>query len=269
VAFHTTKTAATKKEIEGAVSTWHALELGADQIVHGLGELMWVLAPEEELMRKGYSAEKHAKRDFGALVNVVHLLPPGHPKVAGKVQSLFAYLIDHNVAIESMLNVSFRTALPDDVLALFDESGMRDYQENFTSTPAIDVDNLQGFTKRLLEIEYAFWKAGGLLTLGSEAGQGLIAGYTNLRSIELLTMAGIPPLAAIQIATENGARAMNISDDRGTIQVGKRADLIVVKGDPSKQITAIYDIETVFKKGVGYDAKTLKDSVKGMVRGPE
>ena len=117
-------------------------------------------------------------------------------------------------------------------------------------------------------MEYAFWKAGGLLVLGSEAGQGLIAGYTNLRSIELLTVAGIPPLAAIQIATQNGAKAMKINGDRGTIETGKRADLIVINGDPSRDINAIYNIETVFKNGIGYNPDALNESAKGAVRGP-
>ena len=120
-----------------------------------------------------------------------------------------------------------------------------------------------------MDMELAFWRAGGLLTVGTEAGQGLIAGYTNLRAIELLVIAGFPPLAAIQIATENGAKALGILEDRGTIEVGKRADFSIINGDPSTTITDIYQIETVFKNGIGYDSKALKDSVKGTVRGPD
>ena len=77
--------------------------------------------------------------------------------------------------------------------------------------------------------------------------------------------AGIPNLEVIKMATLNGAEAIGIADDRGTIAVGKRADLIVTKGNPAVNIKDIYNIETVFKKGIGYDPQALKDSVKGAV----
>ena len=54
-------------------------------------------------------------------------------------------------------------------------------------------------------------------------------------------------------------------DGIGTIAPGKNADLVVVKGDPSKEIEDIEKVETVFKDGVGYDAAKLIESVKGMV----
>ena len=51
-------------------------------------------------------------------------------------------------------------------------------------------------------------------------------------------------------------------------KVSKRADLIVMKGNPVSDIKAIYKIETVFKKGIGYAPAALKESVKGTVGGP-
>ena len=52
-------------------------------------------------------------------------------------------------------------------------------------------------------------------------------------------------------------------DDRATRPVGKNADLVVIKGDPSKQISDIENVEIVFKDGVGYDSQKLLNSVKG------
>ena len=100
------------------------------------------------------------------------------------------------------------------------------------------------------------------------AVQGIIAGHANLRAIELLVEGGIPNLEAIKMATLNGAVTIGIEKDRGTIEVGKRADLLVMKGDPSTDIKAIYNIETAFKNGIGYDLVVLKESVKGSVGGP-
>ena len=49
----------------------------------------------------------------------------------------------------------------------------------------------------------------------------------------------------------------------GSIAIGKNADLIVIKGDPSKKISDIENVEIVFKDGVGFDSQKLLDSVKG------
>jgi imidazolonepropionase-like amidohydrolase len=49
----------------------------------------------------------------------------------------------------------------------------------------------------------------------------------------------------------------------GSIASGKNADLVVIKGDPSKQISDIENVEIVFKDGIGYDSQKLLDSVKG------
>jgi imidazolonepropionase-like amidohydrolase len=51
----------------------------------------------------------------------------------------------------------------------------------------------------------------------------------------------------------------------GTIASGKQADLVVIKGDPSKNIEDIENVEIVFKDGVGYDSAKLIQSVQGMV----
>jgi imidazolonepropionase-like amidohydrolase len=51
----------------------------------------------------------------------------------------------------------------------------------------------------------------------------------------------------------------------GTLAPGLRADVVVVKGDPSKTIADIENVELVFKDGVAYDAAKLVDSAKGLV----
>ena len=61
------------------------------------------------------------------------------------------------------------------------------------------------------------------------------------------------------------ARAISARDDIGTIAAGKRADLVVVDGNPARDIHDIEKVETVFKDGVGYDSKKLIDAVRGNV----
>ena len=83
--------------------------------------------------------------------------------------------------------------------------------------------------------------------------------------MELLVEAGFTPIEAIHIATENGARFLQEEDRIGTLASGKRADLVVVRGDPSSKISDIENVEIVFKDGVGYDPAKLIDSVRGLV----
>jgi adenine deaminase len=118
-----------------------------------------------------------------------------------------------------------------------------------------------------LEFEYAFSKAGGLLLAGLDpTGMGgVIAGFGDQREVELLVEAGFKPVEAIHIATYNGAQYLGELERIGTIAPGKQADLVVIKGDPSKKIEDIENVETVFKDGIGYDSDKLIQSVRGIV----
>ena len=88
-------------------------------------------------------------------------------------------------------------------------------------------------------------------------------GFGDQREIELLVEAGFTPVEAIKIATLNGATYMGKEKQIGSVAAGKSADLVVLKGDPSKQISDIENVEIVFKDGIGYDSQKLLDSVKG------
>src|SRR5690242_19708626 len=118
-----------------------------------------------------------------------------------------------------------------------------------------------------MEFERDFVKAGGLLLAGEDpTGMGgVLAGFGDQREVELLVEAGFTPVEAIHIATSNGAQYLGELNRIGTIAPGKQADLVVIKGDPSKKIEDIESVEIVFKDGVGYDSAKLIQSVEGMV----
>jgi imidazolonepropionase-like amidohydrolase len=114
--------------------------------------------------------------------------------------------------------------------------------------------------------ERAFVAAGGLLGAGCDPwGTGFLPGLGNLRNYELLVEAGFAPEAAIQIMTLNGARILGEEDDVGAIAPGKRADLVVIRGDPVRRPGDIYEVETVFKEGVGFDSARLRAGAMGRV----
>jgi imidazolonepropionase-like amidohydrolase len=113
----------------------------------------------------------------------------------------------------------------------------------------------------------AFVKAGGRLVLGSDAGGGgtVLAGTGDDEAIENLVRMGFPPLQAIRMATLDGATFLGVQERTGTIAAGKEADLLIVRGSPSEQISDIENVEMVFSNGVAYDPKMLIDKVKGQV----
>jgi enamidase len=96
-------------------------------------------------------------------------------------------------------------------------------------------------------------------------GGGVIPGYSNQRTVELLVESGFTPLEAIRIATLNGAEYLGSGRTVGSIAVGKQADLIVIAGDPSSTIADVRRVELVFKHGIGFDSARLIASVSGRV----
>ena len=121
--------------------------------------------------------------------------------------------------------------------------------------------------RKSMEFERAFVAAGGLLIAGLDptGNGGIVAGFGDLREVELLVEAGFTPLEAIKIATFNGAKFLGEDSRIGSIAVGKQADLMIVKGNPATKIGDIENVEIVFKDGVGYDSEKLIQSVQGLV----
>jgi len=121
--------------------------------------------------------------------------------------------------------------------------------------------------RKSMDFERAFVAAGGLLMAGLDptGNGGVVAGFGDLREVELLVEAGFTPLEAIKIATWNGAKFLGEDARIGSIAIGKQADLMIVKGNPATKISDIENVEIVFKDGVGYDSEKLIQSVQGLV----
>ena len=111
----------------------------------------------------------------------------------------------------------------------------------------------------------AFYDAGGLITLGSDhiSTGDYLAGFSAHRELHALVLSGIPPAAAIKIATLNGARALKMGDQLGSIESGKLADLLVVRGNPLEDIRNTRNVRLVMKSGHIYDPAKLLNSVRG------
>ncbi|MGZ4844760.1 MAG: amidohydrolase family protein [Candidatus Angelobacter sp.] len=88
-----------------------------------------------------------------------------------------------------------------------------------------------------------------------------VPGFSLDREIELYVQAGFTPMEAIQAATLVPARAMGMEKDSGTIEAGKRADVILVDGNPLENISDIRKVSTVFAGGRMYQPAALWTSV--------
>jgi len=92
-------------------------------------------------------------------------------------------------------------------------------------------------------------EAGVPLAAGSDAGNGLTF-HGNLHTeIELLGQAGLSPQRAIRAATEEAARLLGILDVAGTVEAGKRADLLLVRGDPLEDLKVLRRADRVVIAG--------------------
>ncbi|MBT9473364.1 MAG: amidohydrolase family protein [Phenylobacterium sp.] len=96
----------------------------------------------------------------------------------------------------------------------------------------------------------ALHDAGVIVALGTDAGMpGTPHGVSTLREMELLVQAGLTPSEALIAGTANSAKALGELDDRGTIEKGKRADLVLVSGAPWTNIADVRKTDRVFVDG--------------------
>jgi hypothetical protein len=130
------------------------------------------------------------------------------------------------------------------------------------------------FNQRLVELR-KFHGAGGadLLIVGTDEPvyTSLLAGFAYHRELMALVYAGIPPADVLIAATINGARALGVDKQLGTIEAGKLADLFVVRGNPLEDITTARNVELVIKDGQVYRPGELLDGAVGKIgpRGPD
>src|SRR5258705_6851408 len=118
-----------------------------------------------------------------------------------------------------------------------------------------------------MDWEKKFVEMGARLVAGIEpTGEGRsIHGYADRHVLELLVEAGFTLPQAVKICSLNAAEYLGRDKEIGTIEVGKKADIVLIDGDPQKDIKAVRNTEIVFKNGIGYDSKKLFESVKGKV----
>jgi imidazolonepropionase-like amidohydrolase len=244
-----------------SVTYKEAAELGIDNLEHGL------LASTDFVA--GKTADKCPDGGTASLL--------GLDIASAPAQELIKTLVARNVAVTSTLpvfeasapvtptGIAARAILNPRMLNTMSPDARIRYLSARSRTPANSP--MSTLVRKSMDFERAFVKAGGLLILGLDptGNGGVVAGFGDLRGVELLVEAGFTPAEAIKIASFNGAKYLGRESLIGSIAAGKSADLMIVKGDPSKNILDIENVEIVFKDGIGYDSAKLVDSVQGLV----
>jgi hypothetical protein len=109
----------------------------------------------------------------------------------------------------------------------------------------------------MLRLLKAIHDAGVTIIPGTDA----LAGYTLHHELELYAQAGVAPAEILRMATWTPALVMGVNKERGVIAPGKLADMILVDGDPTKNIADINKITTVIKGGKVYDPTAIEKAL--------
>jgi len=239
----------------GTITYREAAAAGIDNLEHGF------MASSDFVKDK-----KPGELDYPAARKALIALDKNSPQMKDLIQ----FLIDKKVALTSTLPVFEPYTGRENVHGGGEDALLTEIKEKLASQwkQMQNKDSVSaGLFKKELAWEKQFFDAGGLLVAGTDpTGAGrTIAGYSNYRQIELLVEAGFTPLQAIQICTMNGASYLGRTKDIGSVEKGKKADLVLVNGDIEKDIQQIRKTEIVFKNGVGFDSKKMFESVKGKV----
>jgi hypothetical protein len=139
----------------------------------------------------------------------------------------------------------------------FPFASQRAWRNNSTDVSGGKLEIYRESWQRMMQFLGRLHAAGVPLVAGTDS----LAGVMLHRELELYVQAGVPAGEAIRIATENGARYSGVLADRGTIERGKRADLILVDGDPTQKISDIRRVSYVLKDGVGFAPAELYEAL--------
>jgi imidazolonepropionase-like amidohydrolase len=159
-------------------------------------------------------------------------------------------------------SIEHGTYLDDEAIALFKKQGAYLVPTIIAGKTVENAAKIPGFFPPAVEakartigplIQNAFGRAyrGGVkIAFGTDAG--VVAHGQNAKEFEYMVEAGMPPIEAILAATRNAADLIGRSSEIGSVQAGRYADLVAVKGDPAADIKLLQNVSFVMKAGQVY-----------------
>ena len=230
------------------LNAYQAIEAGQDQINHigYVADIMKAPLPENASRLDRYKATANIDLD------------------SAEAKKALAFLKEHHTVVDPTVALSeFFTATTAKPPASF-EPGVNkvapELAEQLTDVgPPTERSEIgEKVFKKELEIVGALHKAGIPVVAGTDQ---TVPGHSLHREIELYVQAGFTPMEAIQAATIVPARAMGIDKESGTVEKGKRGDLILINGNPLEDIHNTRNVEYVIANGTMYHTAELWQSV--------
>ena len=196
--------------------------------------------------------------DQGAFDRALAAFDPTGPAA----KKLAAWFAAHHLVLDATLAVYELSFMPRAQL-LKDEPGLSKLPTPLAAAfadpgPQPDADRRAIRYERLLGMVRTLHEAGVTIVAGTDQ---TVPGHSIHRELELYVQAGFTPLEALQAATIVPARALKRDRELGTVEAGKRADFLLVDGDPLADIRALRKIKVVVSDGKAYDPAKLWESV--------
>ncbi|MCP3996226.1 MAG: amidohydrolase family protein [bacterium] len=275
----------TEDEIRQEVDAWAkqgVVSIKIKQATPGEMKILIEQAHKRGMTTAGHLANYHVEYDVElrdailmGLDRVEHQLTlgSGGPRSA-EMQQMIDLMLAHDVYYDANLQmyggINERRAHSSEMLWANEAKYFTPYaqallEKRGSPTPESDGEE---FTQRVIELKSLF-DAGGahLLIVGTDEPvyTSLLPGFAYHRELLAMTYAGIPPTAVLKAATINGARALGVEARLGSIEVGKLADLCVVRGNPLDDIKRARDVKLVLRNGIPYDPVELLQSAEGKI----
>jgi imidazolonepropionase-like amidohydrolase len=206
---------------------------------------VYYLADAKALVRAGVDVLAHSVRDQPVDGEFVALMK------SHKVSYLPTFTVDESFYIYAehpafMQQDFFKKSVPAVTLSMLTGDAYVTQVRQDRNTPKHEAD----FRMDQQNLK-TLYDAGVHIGFGTDSGAFpvRIPGFSEHRELEDMVQAGLTPMEAIQCATRNNAELLRIADSRGTLEVGKRADLIVLAANPLENITNTRHIVTIFHEG--------------------
>ena len=200
------------------LTSWtEAAKLGIDFLTHGVPVSPSLLSEEKQRVFNQNSGGPFSHSLWLDLVDLDSI----------EIRNMIESLVDNQISVDPTLDV---------------------YEAIFKENP-YDPKNEQKWNK-VLQLTKMMHDDGVKILAGSDIPNfELVPGESLHHELKLLSDAGIKPMEVIKIATKNGAEALGIINQTGTIELGKQADILILSSNPIKDIENIRGVEAVISNG--------------------
>jgi imidazolonepropionase-like amidohydrolase len=182
------------------------------------------------------------------------------------VREFIEFLKEHHTVLDPTMNVfeglfcgdpGAVTPGLEEIVPRFPAQVRRGMRSGALAVPPEKAAVYQEAFPAMLRLFKAVHDAGVTIIPGTDA----LPGYTLHRELELYVRAGLPAAVVLRMATLTPALVMGVNKDRGVIAAGKLADMILIDGDPTKNIRDLGKIATVIKGGKTYDPAAIEKAL--------